>query len=55
MLQVLFNSQQHHLLVGVNPQQLLVRLENCPSSMRHIRQLKASSIGQFNMLLVGQE
>ena len=54
LLQVLFNSQQHDLLADVEPQKLLVRLENFASSVRHIRQLKSSSIGQSNMLVVGQ-
>lgn len=52
-LQVLFNSEQHSLTAGVEPQKLLVRLEQYPSSTRHIRQLKSSSIGQLKPLPKG--
>lgn len=45
-MQVLFSSQQQSCLpAGIEAQKIIVRLEQYSSSMRHIRQLKSSSIG----------
>lgn len=45
-LQVLFGPQaRHYLPDGLEPLKLVVRLEGYPASLRHIRQLKSSSIG----------
>ncbi|DBA93068.1 TPA: DNA replication licensing factor mcm8, variant 3 [Trebouxia sp. C0005] len=46
--QVLFNPQAQQVLPeGIEPLKIVVRLEGHPSSMRHIRQLKSSSIGKI--------
>jgi len=48
MAQVLFNPQAQQLLPeGIEPLKIVVRLEGHPSSVRHIRQLKSSSIGRL--------
>ena len=44
--QVLFSPKAKQFLpAGLEPLKLVVRLEGHPSSLRHIRQLKSSSIG----------
>lgn len=49
--QVLFNPQAQHLLHdGVEPLKIVVRLEEHATSLRHIRQLKSSSIGRHDMV-----
>ena len=49
-LKVLFSPQAEQFLPdGLEPLKLVVRLEGYPSTMRHIRQLKSSSIGMHDI------
>lgn len=49
-LQVLFRPQAEQILPdGLEPLKLVVRLEGYLSTLRHIRQLKSSSIGMHNI------
>lgn len=54
-LQVLFGPQaKQYLPDGLEPLKLVVRLEGYPASLRHIRQLKSSSIGMHCIAAIGK-